>query len=169
MIDHYVINHMTKQYNNYRFNTRIEAFAELHRGPPNKDRMYMHQMLKPVVEYLERCGVSEYQDFVTIFKEHNFKMNDIKNFIAGFKKFINSQNDNLNINKIDWIKDRELSKSNFGEKNLLLNKLAFQYQKEILIYTRQLIQNQDTNIINKEIFIPKFEKQIQQLTQSSSI
>ncbi len=147
-----------KQYKNYRFYTIKEANAEMNRGPPNKERTIMHHMLNPIVEFINKSGVKEYQDFIMIFKDSRFRMRDVQNFIFEFRDWINSQN-----KQIKWISNRGLSKSNFGEKNLILNRLAIEYPNELMIFVRSYMQNCSPEILKCESFVQDFQKKIQLL------
>ena len=159
--------HTKKTYKNYRFNTRNEAFAELYRGPPNTDRKYMHEILKPNFEYLEQKGISEYQNFIEIFKDHGYLMKCVKDFIDEFTDFINLQKQKQGIEKIEWINNRQLNKANSGEMNIILNRLSLQYPNEMSDFVEIFIQNHPNKILSRNSFVQRFKNNIQMLLSSS--
>lgn len=173
MSDHYsklMIIQKKKAYNNYRFNTRNEAYAEINRGPTNKDRTYMHQMIKPNFEYLEQYGIVEYQDFILIFKKSGMVMNDIKSFINGFKNYINSQNliRNTKNEVINWLNDRQLKKANSGEMNIILNRLSLEYPKQMYDFVQIFMQNNE-KMTNNANFVQIFLGCIENLSSLKKI
>lgn len=154
-------------YQSHKLKTPEDAFAEIENSSYSKDRTYMMTMIKPNVEYLKQNGISEYQNFIEVMKKNGFKTDDMKNFILDFQYFINSFDDQQNIQKIDWIRPRELSKANFGEKNLLLNRLSYEYPNQMRYFAQQYVVLKYQNMKNPNAFLIEFHFAIQNLLNSS--
>lgn len=118
----------------------------------NRDRLYMIKMLKPCFEYFDRHEITNYQNLSETLKKFGFRTDNIKNLILGFQVFINSLYLERNISPIDWIVSRTVKKANFEEKNIILNRLAFEYPNELFYYIQKYIQQYYPALMNIEIF-----------------
>ena len=154
-----------KNYQNYKFNTFQQAIDEISKEPLKKDRIYMANMLRPNIEYLQKFGINECLNFIEIMKKHKFGTNDIRDFIKNFQLFINSINEKKNIPKIDWIRERELSKANSSEKNVILNRLSHEYPNEMIYFMQRYALNSCNHMFNAGIFCTEFKNRILQLLQ----
>lgn len=156
-----------KIYRNHRMNSRKELIEEIQRAPVNKERSFMIKMLKNCVDYLDQYGIYEYQNLIIPLKNFGFKTNDIRDYIIGFQTYINSQNQFDDPRSLNWINKRCIHKSNLLEKNLIINRLAYQYPNEILYYTNQCVRVKFPIMINIEIIFQEFQKLVDQLHSSA--
>ena len=120
---------MKRTYQSHMFNSRREFIFDFEKEGSTKDRFYMAEMIKPTIAILDNYGVTNYQNFNYLFKKAGFKAKEIILIINEFIKYINS---NEQTSKINWIKKRELIKSNFGEKNIIFNRLALEYPNKLI-------------------------------------
>ena len=114
-----------KEYHNYKIASIEEYSQEVHNGPATRDRIYMIKIMKPTLEYLDKNGIFDSQDFATIFRKFGFRSTDISNFVLFLLKKI--QKTDKSITK--WIKTRELKKANVQEKNI--TRLAHEYRSSV--------------------------------------
>lgn len=159
-----MIKESKRSYVKHIFSTTDNANEEIQKLTLKKDRIYMMKMLKPTIDYLQQCGIIEYQNFIETLKKYNFKTNDIKDFIIEFQIFINSFEKKQKVPKIDWIRHRELKKANFGEKNIILNRLSYEYPNEILYFLRIFLFNKFPQQANSNIIYNEFLFKVQKLT-----
>lgn len=129
----------------------------------DRDRQDMVKMLKPCFEYLDKYEVTEYQNLIESFKKIGFRADNIKNFILEFKTFINSICQERKISPIDWIVLRTLKKANFGEKNIILNRLALEYPNELLYFAQRYIQCTYQVYANFDIFFKELQGKIEKI------
>lgn len=116
-------------YNSYRSKSDgIYEFPELNRPAHNKDRYYMSKDIIPILIYLNQNNVIQ-KDFCELLKKkYRLRAQDLFKLIDGFQDYIN----NISQNDIIFIRSRQLRKSNFMEKNIVLNKIAFDYSSDFL-------------------------------------
>lgn len=148
------------------FKTRDEFIMEFQKENISKDRYYMAEMIKPNILFLDHYGISNYQNFYQLLHSYNFKSNDINEMITEFKDYINSYNLNC---QIEWIKKRELKKSNNGEKNVILNRLAVEYSNEIIDFILYFASKKLNNCSNIEILVKEFKSKINTLKNQVQI
>ena len=127
-----------KKYQSYINKNRFEIISEFYDSSLPKDRMYMVDMMKPIIISLDQYGITEYQDFCEILHISGLKATEMNELISEFIRFINS---NDQYNKINWIKKRELRKSNNGIKNIIFNRLAVEYPNELFYFFNTYISN----------------------------
>ena len=153
-----------KNYQSHRTCSRNHICMEIQQGTYNKDRYYMLRMLRQCVEYLDQYHIYEYQNFSDEFKNAGFKTDNIKDYITEFKDFINSQSQNSKdkIPDLKWINKRSVTKANYVEKNIVLNRLAHEYSDRFLFFTRIFVQKhfQGTNY---ELFYREIKKKADHL------
>lgn len=154
-------------YKKHTIKTRTDLYREIEAGPINNERKMMLKLLKYCVNYLDNNRVYFYQDFIISLKNFGLKNNDINNFILDFHKYINKQNQNEDISSINWINRRCIIKSNFNEKNLIINCLVHKYPNEILYFIHYFIQEKYPNLLKVEIFFQEFQNKIDQLLCSA--
>ena len=153
---------MKRTYQSHMFNSRREFIFDFEKEGSTKDRFYMAEMIKPTIAILDNYGVTNYQNFNYLFKKAGFKAKEIILIINEFIKYINS---NEQTSKINWIKKRELIKSNFGEKNIIFNRLALEYPNELVnfiyFYLIRKFPFSDNNVFISEmkVLIDEIEKQ----------
>ena len=153
-------------YVKHNFSTTKNAFEEIQKSTSKKERIYMVKMLKPSIDYLQKCGIKEYQNFIETLKKYNFKLNDIKDFILEFQMFINSNDQHQKMPQIDWIRHRELNKANFGEKNIILNRLSYDYPNQLLYFLQIFLLRKFPHIANRNIFYNEFLFKVQKINSS---
>ena len=155
----YIIS-MKKEYQSHIYNSRYEIINDFQKETSKKERIYMAEMIKPAIAILDNSGITKYQNFYMFFKKVGLKSKDIINIINEFKNYINLIKNNQ---KIDWIKQRELNKTNRSEKNIIFNRLALEYPNELInfIYTYFCKINQANGIIigQFKMLINEIEKQ----------
>lgn len=151
---------MKKAYQSHTFKTRNELLTEFQKGYVKKDRFYMAEMMKPIIIYLDKFGVKNYQDFYHLMHNYGFRSNDFTDMITEFKDFINSINTN---SKIEWIKKRELKKSNYCEKNIILNRLVVEYQHEMIEFFKIYAFKKMNGSINAELLLNDFKAKISEI------
>lgn len=113
-----------KEYHNYKISSIEEYSQEFNNGPVTRDRMYMIKIMKPSLEYLKKNGISDSQDFATVFRNYGFKSTEISDFVLFFLEKIKKTDKSIT----KWIKTRELKKSNAQEKNILITRLTHEYR-----------------------------------------
>ena len=91
----------------------------------------------------------------------------IKNLILEFKDYMIKQKDEFgnSIAKMDWLKKRSLSKTNFSQKNIILNRLAFEFIDYLITFLFDFLQK--NKIIANQIIIEQFKNKIQNLRAQS--
>lgn len=100
------------------------------------DRSYMNAQMKRHLDYLDKHGISEYQNFVKILHNYLLSAHEILKLIEAFIDFKNKQNLS---NNIILLKPREMKKTNSGEKNILLNRLAVEFSTEFMHFFENYI------------------------------
>lgn len=156
---------MQKVYQSHMHNSRLGFINDFENAKLNKDRFYMGEMIKPTIRILDNSGVTNYQDFYQLFKRRGLKSKDIIYLINEFKEWNNKQEQ---IRKIDWIKKRELNKSNCGEKNIILNRLASEYPERFTNFIHSYI-NMMVPSSNNEIFISEFKFLISEVEKQKQL
>ncbi|KAK8876064.1 hypothetical protein M9Y10_006248 [Tritrichomonas musculus] len=155
-----------KAYKSYKLSNSFESFNSLPHDPLNLDRHYMAQFLSPIIHYLYVNGILHYQDFAQLFKKYKLKSKEITKFIKYFESFINSQTSQK---RISWLRDRELIKSNFSEKNIIFNRLVHEYHDEILRYLSYFFTTYYPNMYNFQMFKDEFEKKAEEVFKQSDL
>lgn len=154
-----------KPYRSYKLPNNFESFNDLSsKEAANMDRRYMNKFIKPIVDYLCGENILEYQNFTELFKKYKLKSEDIIKFINSFEYFINSQR---NQKKINWLKVREIRKSNFCEKNIIINRLVHEYHDDIYLFISNHFQLNYPNMQNFQKFKEDFEKKVEDLIKQS--
>lgn len=135
-----------RKYAKHMYTNMGEFMTEFQSESITKDRKYMGKVIKPIILFLNCYGVNKYQDFYQLLKNYELKSKDISSMIIDFINYINS---NGKLAKINWFKIRELKKSNSGEKNIIMNRLALEYPNEFIgfVYSyMSTIRPRDSNI-----------------------
>lgn len=156
-----------KSYQSYKFKNRNELQEVFQKSYQTLDRHYQLKMMNPIVQYLDQNGIHEYEDFILLLKNNGFRSCDIHKLIDDFQVYINASK-SIN-NKINWIKHRELQKSNAGEKNIILNRLAIEFPNEILFFTNDYLIRNFPSKTNKNTFIQEFRSKIEHLNNTRQI
>ena len=102
---------------------------------PTPDLSYMNEQMKKHIEYFEFHKVYELQSFIKSLHSYGCRSIDQRVIIEEFLKFMKERN---NID-IFLLKKREMIKANAGERNILINVLAYKYPNEFLSYLRYYI------------------------------
>lgn len=157
---------MKKSYQSHIYKTRDEFVMEFQKENISKDRFYMAEMIKPIILFLDHFGICNYQNFYQLLHSYNFKSNDINEMIEEFRDYINTYKVNC---QIEWIKKRELKKSNYGEKNIILNRLAIEYPNEIIDFILYFASKKLKNCSNIEILVNEFRSKINTLKNQVQI
>ncbi|KAK8892414.1 hypothetical protein M9Y10_029641 [Tritrichomonas musculus] len=101
------------------------------------DRTYMNEQMKAHLDYLDQHGITEYQNFVQTLRDYQFNAGSILRLIEAFVDYRTRQNP---AHPLFLLKPRELKKTNAGEKNILLNRLALEYSFEFLSFFQNYVQ-----------------------------
>ena len=120
-----------RNYKSHKFENSLLANFVVDNGTANLDRFYMNQLIKPCVDYLNQNGIKNLQDFTRLFKKYKLKSDDIIKFIKNFQIYIKTRIPNTEFN---WIRSRELIKSNFDEKNIIINRFALEYYDFFILF-----------------------------------
>lgn len=152
-----------KSYQSHRNVSKNEILAEMQKDKLKIDRYYMLEMLKPNIDFLENLGITDLQNFIESFKKLGYKTDNIKDFIKDFQLFITTSNVKKNWQPINWMRERELTKANFGEKNIIINRLAIQYPEEFLTFSRNYTFHKCISTVSQENFIQEIDFKIKQL------
>lgn len=155
---------MTRTYHSYKFDNSIESYMQNKIDLENSDRCYMAQQIKPSVDYLYRHGIRYNQDFAKLFKKYKFKSKEITNFVQNFQLFINTR---TNKPKIFWLRKRELTKANFGEKNIIINRLVHEYNDIVHVFLIHHFCYNFPNTQNLNLFIQDFESKVKEVVKQS--
>lgn len=154
-----------KKYQNYKDYSKDDYIKEINNKPTSRDRKYMIKQLKPVFEYFNKNGNIEIKNFCGIFKVYGLKSEDVKKFILEIKNQIETKED---IPKIDWLKSRELNKSNFNDKNAILTRLAHEYKDFIINILNLFLTNNYNNFYVKENLIKSFNNLMNKNTKTNN-
>lgn len=152
-----------RKYNSYKYGNRLESFFDVPQDTvPKMDRYYMYQQMYPIINFLREKGLTEFEDFAHLFKRYKMKNNDILCFIKSLVEYINSRTQEK---KISWIRERELKKANFCEKNIIITRIIVEYYDSFLsFFSNYIIQNY-FSIHNIKTFITEFESKAKDLIE----
>lgn len=156
---------MKRTYQSHKFNNRCEYIIDFQKEASTKDRFYMGKMITPTITALDNSGVTNYQNFYQLFKRIGIKSKEIIVIINEFKDYINSFEQNQ---KINWIKPRELNKSNYGEKNIILNRLALEYPRELINFIYSYLSRFNPCLTNG-IFIHELKILVDEIEKQKSL
>lgn len=154
-------------YKNHKVSNREEFYNEMKSPPLNKERSMMLNSMKQCLGSLDKSGIYQYQNFTDSFQKFGFKSRDVSNYILEFHSYIKSNNLNVDVTAINWIKNRCIRKSNSSEKNLIVNLLAHLYPNELLYFTHNYIKKLFPIMARIEIFFNEFREKIDQLNSSA--
>lgn len=157
-----------KTYKCHRINIRQQIIYD-NKQEMSRDRLYMIKMLKPCFEYFDQHEITNYQNLSETLKKFGFRTDNIKNLILGFQVFINAHYLERNISPIDWIVSRTVKKANFEEKNIIMNRLAFEYPTELFYYTQKYIQQHYPALMNIEIFFNEIQDKIEKIHSNTDV
>lgn len=156
-----------KRYQSHKIKSREEAIIEINKDPCSKDRFYIQIVLNCTKEYLDKNSIFEYQDFIQSFQRFGLKNKDIIKFIIEFVRYYNSLPKIGNDNKIIWIKQRECRQSNFGEKNMIINRIVHQYEDETKDYIVQFAKQNFTDAQEQQDFTNDLMNKIELIKNQS--
>lgn len=157
----------SKIYQNYKikgdFSVNVKETFE--KQGPTADRKYMNKQMKDHIDFFESHRIEQFQNFIKLLYKYGCKAEDQQKFFAEFIKYMKI---NKNIN-IFLLKSREMKKANAGERNILMNRIAYEYPNEFLTFLRNfLYQNYPLKLFTKSI-IKKFHEMVKQLIRSQKL
>lgn len=129
------------------------------------DRNYMKNDMKPHIEYLDKNGIKDQSDFWQTFHEFGFKVGVMRDFNICCANYINENSEN----KIPMPRTRQLNKSNNGERNIFLNRMALQYPDKVLKFFESYIDEKLPRVLNRDAFLSEFKSKVQQLVNQIEI
>ena len=156
-----------KNFKHYPSNSREEFMSLLSDETNKKDAKYVIALIVNNINYLDAHNIFNYENFVIILKNYGLNAIMIKNLILEFKDYMIKQKDEFgnSIAKMDWLKKRSLSKTNFSQKNIILNRLAFEFIDYLITFLFDFLQK--NKIIANQIIIEQFKNKIQNLRAQS--
>lgn len=163
---------MKRSYESHMFKSQHDLMLEFQKDGGTKDRKNMGKMMKPALNYLDQNGITKQQNFYQNLHTFGLKANDINEMIYEFKDSINSYMQKLNYDEkiiIDWIKKRELKKSNFCEKNIVMNRLAAEYPQEFIVFINNYLLRKYPCKSDVGILVDEISIKIHKLTQQKQI
>lgn len=156
---------MKKSYYNHRIvgSSRNEVGLALQAQPTNPDRAYMNNQMSPHIDFLDKHGVNDYPSFIQSFHDYGFKAKDQLDIIIGFPKYMK-----VNYSKdVFLLKNRELKKTNKGEKNVLIVRVACEFPIEFFNFVQIYIQEKFPQMLNREMLFKDIQFKINQLTNQN--
>ncbi|KAK8842014.1 hypothetical protein M9Y10_026229 [Tritrichomonas musculus] len=151
-----------KEYNSHKIGFGGGVIEEYHNYPSLKDRVYMFDQFKPHLDYLIKNNIKEFQDFIQFFRNKGLKAKDFVKMIKSFQKYINTKHQDQ-FHPIYFLKPRELEKSNFGEKNIIINRIAHEYFEDFPIFLQHFLHKKYQTIPNHENIIQDVKDKIKKL------
>ncbi|KAK8897645.1 hypothetical protein M9Y10_015608 [Tritrichomonas musculus] len=125
------------------------------------DRIRMEAQLQVHIGYLDQHGIKKYQNFVGLLRCYYIKRCRIQGFIELFIKHINTIKSNTSIPPFAH---RELCKTNSGEKNIILNRCAYQYPMEFNDFFKYFVNvYYQYSPKTKELLFKSFKSKIDEL------
>lgn len=134
----------------------IEFFSSV---PINNDRKYMKNEIMPHLTYLKWKGIKNISEITLFLKKCGFARTQMKEFIIYFDEHIsNDRESNTRL-----FTTRQQKKSNEGEKNIVLNRMALQYPDKIIKFFKSYFDETFPNNPNRDAYVNEFKLQVKQL------
>ncbi|KAK8871574.1 hypothetical protein M9Y10_007307 [Tritrichomonas musculus] len=128
-----------KKYQNHIFGcdrNSISLMSQIDHS--NVDRNYMEMQMKSHIDYLDQNNVTQYSNFSKTFKSYGLRAEEEKELLKLFQESHHS---------LFLLKPRELNKANSGERNLLFNRIALQFQGDFIIHVQEYVKQKHLNKI----------------------
>ena len=152
-------------YNNYKFqDNSAKNCKNLYVGKGlTADRVYMNDQMKIHFDYFEAHQIEKFQEFVQPLYDYGCNTRNQKKFLEEFLKYMKETKDI----EIFLLKKREINKTNSGERNILFNRLASEYQDDLLTFLKKYLYHNYPDKTNTKDFIQRFQIKIKKLINPS--
>lgn len=158
-----MIKTQVKKRQHHPFRNHDDLLFEQSRTKSSKDCSYINKMMKNIFDHLNQHNVSEYQMFIELFKNSGLKMASIVSMMSEFRKYVSEE---LNKSKeIEWLKIRELRKVDHTGKNLVFNRFACEYPKELYDFVETYLSQNHSEIQNISFLLKEFKEKIELVTK----
>lgn len=155
----------SRKYTNHKIGCIQNEVVVMYQMSPNTiDRSYMNEQMKVHLQFFEQNGISHYQNISKSLHNYGLKAEDERKCIKAFEDLINSQNI---YNKILLLKPRELKKANLGERNIILNRLAFEYNYKFYDFLITYLHNNYPDMKNQNDLCQEIKNMIDHLLNQS--
>lgn len=155
------MNHMRTCSKHHPLMTREEVIAKINNKRNLPDANYISNLLNAAINYLDDKKVFKYEDFASVLKKNSgLNMTQIFQLIIDFKTKIKEEFKHLNYN-VDWINKRSLSKSDFSDKNIILNCLALEFPNHFFDFLINYLPT--INNLNNDYAISQYKNKIQSI------
>lgn len=126
----------------------------------NKDQKEMVDQLNPIIAYLDQNNIEHYHNFYARFEREGFKSDNVRELIEIVICKLGKEN--------DFLKNREIKKSNKYVKNILILRLMHEFQDVFINETKRYIINKNINIESMQNLIDGLEYLINKTRRESS-
>lgn len=148
-----------KHYHSHKFNNTEESFIKLNKGPPTVDRRIMTSQLVPIYKYLDLHGIKQYEKISQYIHSIGLKRTNEIELIVKLQDYI----------KYEFIKERELNKSNSCERNMVWNRIVLEYSTQTLEFVNSYLIKYHPEIKNKDEIISNLKVKFEDLKNQDKI
>ena len=133
----------------------------------SKDIKCVLKFINHAVNYLDAHNIINYPDFIEEYKIAGCSATKLKDLIIKFKDYINEKKnvDERIKSDIEWINIRNLSKSNSSGRNIIINRLAYEYQDHFVDFSISYMQK--INNCNYDFLKFKLNSKIEMMKNQS--
>lgn len=148
----YLIMLKKRQNKKYKFVTRDDFISELNQSSKSKDNNYQLKLLEHAVNYLDEFNIKTYEDIIGIFKNYGIASKEMIIIMNEFKKYMKEHKDkNDDSDKrfnIEWLNMRSFKILKFSGKNIILNRILFEYPDYFTIFLEKYFKENDAVCFN---------------------
>ena len=163
----------SKAYKHYRLQSKdsegitMKEIKEILKGGKEltPDRSYMIEQFQKHIDFFESIKVEMLKDLVQLLHDYGCRTENQRKIIEGFIVFM-KENKNIDI---FLLKPRELKKANAGERNILMNRLAIEYQNDFVSYIKSFLYQKYPENPKTEEVVQEIQAIANQLTVNSAL